>query len=227
MSNFFQKQYFVFLAVCLFVTVMMTGCSGNNEQGSSGEIIADNLQKMEEKVDSEAVTKDTVDGKSSFADPFVEGTLSYTVESCNVYQNLKDAGIAESELLDPHNIYHSSELGEQYQKVGDFVKDDGSIVETHQLVVIDLKIENQDAVGMVKKNEFLLSNINLQGGENAAQYNPAYFSEAGKVDAEQPFYYTLEQGQTLEAKLAYLVLKEDMGNLVGIIRDTDVQFSID
>lgn len=229
MSNFFRKRYFILLVAGGLLVTMIMGCSGNNNQHPSEEPIKENLRETEDVLDNEVAIKDTgnmMDEGSGFTDPFVDGTLSYTVESCNVYRNLDDAGIIVSDLLEPHNNYYSQDIGEKYQTISDFVKEDGSIVETHQLVVVVLKVQNEDAVGMIKKNEFSVSGIALRGGKNVSLYNPAYFSEAGKVDAEQPFYYSLEQGQTLEVKLAYLVLKEDIENLVGVVRDTDIQFSI-
>ncbi len=78
--------------------------------------------------------------------------------------------------------------------------------------------------GYLRKNEFNIYDLGLYGGKPITHYYPAYFSEAGKVDLAQPFHYTLEQGQEINVKVAYLVLKEDIEGLVGMINET--QFAI-
>ena len=89
-----------------------------------------------------------------------------------------------------------------------------------------MTIKNKDAVGLTKKNEFTVSNIALRGGKNVSQYNVAYFSESASVDSEQPLYYNLEQGDSKDVKIGYLILKDDMENMVGVVSDSDIQFMI-
>lgn len=62
--------------------------------------------------------------------------------------------------------------------------------------------------------------ISLYGGDPINRYNITYFSEAGKVDASQPFHYELDQAQDLKIQIGYLVLKEDVDNLVDVYNET-------
>lgn len=173
-------------------------------------------------------TEDTIKLQDTFADPFVDGTLNYTIQGYQVYDNIEDAGIPMDALMEPYNRYASQDIGEQYRTVEDFVSEEGKIVDSHTLVVLDVEIENVDAVGRTKKNEFSVSNFSLRGGENVNQYNVSYFTLAGITSQEQPLHYQLEQGETIEIQLAYFVQKEDMENLIGVIPDSPgpVQFFI-
>ncbi|HIT89644.1 MAG TPA: hypothetical protein IAC41_04400, partial [Candidatus Merdenecus merdavium] len=110
---------------------------------------------------------------ASFLDPFVDGKLIYTIQSCNIYETLEEAKIEENVLIEPHSTYFSQDIGEQYQTISDFINEDGSIVDTHQLVVLEMQVKNEDAIGIIKKNEFNISNISIRGGENVSQYNVA------------------------------------------------------
>ncbi len=214
------------IVIGLLACYLLSAC-GNPKLSSDT-----NASEIENAVDSDAnkiEIKDTPDvGQLAepFLDPFVEGKLSYTVQSCNSYTTLTEANVEKDMLIEPHNTYFSQEIGEQYQIISDFVNDDGSIVDTHEFVVLEMKIANEDAVGLIKKNEFNISSIALRGGKNVSQYNAAYFSEAGKANINQPLHYTLEQGNRLDVRIGYFVLKEDMKNIVGAVSDSDVQFSI-
>lgn len=214
------------------IVIGMLACSvlsacGNQELSSDTS-----TSEIENIADSDAnkiEIKDTPDvGQQTepFLDPFVEGKLSYTVQNCNSYTTLAEANVEKDMLIEPHNTYFSQEVGEEYQTISDFVNDDESIVDTHEFVVLEMKIENEDAVGVIKKNEFNISNIALRGGENVSQYNAAYFSEAGKTNMNQPLHYTLAQGNSLDIRIGYFVLKEDMENIVGAVSDSNIQFSI-
>ncbi|MBD5545226.1 MAG: hypothetical protein HDR01_13595 [Lachnospiraceae bacterium] len=214
------------MVIGMLACSLLSAC-GNQELSSDTNVL-----ETENVADSDAnkiEIKDTPDveqQREPFLDPFVEGKLSYTVQSCNIYITLAEANVEKDMLIEPHNTYFSQEMGEEYQTVSDFINEDGSIVDTHEFVVLEMKIENEDAVGLIKKNEFNISNIALRGGENVSQYNVAYFSEAGKTNMDQPLHYTLDQGNSLDIRIGYLVLKEDMENIVGAVSDSDVQFSI-
>lgn len=214
------------IVIGLLACSVLSAC-GNQELSSDTT-----TSEIENVADSDAnkiEIKDTTDvgqQTESFLDPFLEGKLSYTVQNCNSYTTLEEANVEKDMLIEPHNTYFSQEIGEEYQTISDFVNDDGSIVDTHEFVVLEMKIENEDAVGIIKKNEFNISNIALRGGENVSQYNAAYFSEAGKTNMNQPLHYTLDQGNSLDIRIGYFVLKEDMENVVGAVSDSNVQFSI-
>ena len=128
--------------------------------------------------------------------------------------------------MEPHNTFYLQDIGEQFQKVDDYVNQDGALNDKFSLIILDMTIKNDDAVGMTKKNEFTVSNIALRGGENVSQYNVAYFSERASVNSEQPLHYSLEQGDSKDVKIGYLILKDDMENMVGVISDSDIQFII-
>jgi hypothetical protein len=163
---------------------------------------------------------------ASFRDPFVSGNLNYKVIGCDTYETLQDAKVERDMIQEPYNVYSSNEVGQKYQKISDFVSDDGRVTDSHVFLVLNIRVQNKDAVGIEKKNEFTVSSFSLRGGDDVNQYNISYFSDANKVNADQPLHYKLEQGKSIDFKLGYFVQKEDLKNLVGVISDSDVQFSI-
>lgn len=210
-----------FILSSLALIVLLFGCRQNPlEQSSTNDV--------DEEVSLEPIIIDdtvkVVKSGTAFKDPFVEGNLYYTVDESKAYQDLTQAGIEKEALIAPHNLYHSQDMGERYQKISDFIQEDGSVVETHQLIILDVTIRNENALGLTKKNEFNIVDLSLYGGNPVTRYYIAYFSESGKVDEAQPLHYELEQGQEIKVQLAYLVLQEDVESLVGMINET--QFSI-
>ena len=170
--------------------------------------------------------EDIISKNIEFNDPFVNGKLTYKLNGYSIYDNLNEAGLTESDIIEPHNTFYLQDIGEQFQKVDDYVNQDGALNDKFSLIILDMTIKNDDAVGMTKKNEFTVSNIALRGGENVSQYNVAYFSERASVNSEQPLHYSLEQGDSKDVKIGYLILKDDMENMVGVISDSDIQFII-
>lgn len=224
MAGSFGKVYLIML-----MSVILSACGTTTSmEGKTSEAVVDTDEAGESDANKIVIkdTEDTIKPQNTFADPFADGTLNYTIRDCMVYKNLSEAGIDADKLMEPHNVYYSQDIGEQYQTIEDFVTEDGKIVDSHELIVLNVEIQNENAVGMIKKNEFSVSNIALRGGENVSQYNVAYFSQAGIVDKEEPLCYQLEKGKSMEIQLAYLVLKEDVENIVGVISDSDVQFFI-
>lgn len=171
-------------------------------------------------------TEKIISKNIEFNDPFVNGTLTYKLNGYSIYDNLNEAGLTEGDIMEPHNTFYLQEIGEQFQKIDDYMKQDGTLNEKFKLIILDMTIKNVNAVGMTKKNEFTVSNIALRGGENVSQYNVAYFSERASVNSEQPLHYSLEQGDSNDVKIGYLILKDDMENMVGVISDSDIQFMI-
>lgn len=214
------------IVIGLLACSLLSACGNQELSSDTNTSETENVADSDENKIEIKYTPNVEQLEEPFLDPFVGGKLSYTVQSCNSYTTLAEANVEKDMLIEPHNTYFSQEIGEEYQTVSDFVNDDGSIVDTHEFVVLEMKIENEDAVGVIKKNEFNISNIALRGGENVSQYNAAYFSEAGKTDMNQPLHYTLDQGNSLDIRIGYFVLKEDMENIVGAVSDSDVQFSI-
>jgi hypothetical protein len=209
----------------MVMIIMLSACGNfsNNVENDTSNITKDDVSDKKILIhDSE----DTVNKNMAFTDPFVDGTLTYELKKCSIYENLNDAGITISEMTEPYNTFYSQDIGEQFQSVDDYVNSDGTINEKFNLVILEMTIKNEDAVGIIKKNEFSVANIALRGGQNVSQYNISYFSEASSVDSEQPLYYKLEQGNSMNVKIGYFVLKEDIENTVGVISDSDVQFFI-
>lgn len=217
------------------IIALLSGCGADSQvQGSLSDVSSkESVDETEMSSDADAeltesvhpdLSPDAVEAGTAFQDPFVEGTLWYTVEDCSTYQDISQAGIEQTALTVPHNLYSSQDLGEQYQTISDYIQEQGIVTDTHRLVVLDITIRNEDALGLFKKNEFNILDLCLYGGKPVSQYYAAYFSEAGKANREEPFYYVLEQGQEIRVQIAYLVLKDDMDNLTGMINET--QFNI-
>lgn len=225
----------IILITCI-TSFILSGCNsqpldqvGTNKTGNMDTTISEEITETEE--DAEVVesleidrTDDIVEVGTTFNAPFVEGNMYYTINQSDIYENLKEAGIKKEDLIFPYNLYASWDIKEQYHEISDYVLEDGSIVDSHQLVLIDITIKNENAMGIIKKNEFLISDISLYGGEPVTQYNIVYFGEAGKVDAEQPLHYELKQGEELRTKIGFFVMKEDAKDLIG--KTNDIQFKI-
>ncbi len=183
-------------------------------------------------------TEEAMDKSNVIASPIYEGTLNYRITDCQLYQSFEETGISlsDSDLgLAIENMYYELpfEDYEQYQRLSDYITPDGSIIDAHRLVVLDLNIQNVDAVGVANKNEFLINDIALYGGEGeeVSVYSPAYFSEAGKVDPGNEahvFHYILEQGEEMDVRLGFIVLEKEVESLKGAIvpGEEDVQFNI-
>lgn len=220
----------MFICVLIVIVILLFGCNSNSfVQAPPKNTELTTVEQVEEAPDDEAVpfvleeSSELIEIGNEFSDPYVNGELLYIVESSNVYNDIKQAEIEEQLFLEPHNLYYLQEVGEQYQEVSDFLREDGAVVETHRLIVVDVTIYNKDAFGLFKKNEFSVSDISLYGESNS-RYNVAYFSEQGILDETQPFHYELNQGEKKKIKLAYFVLKEDVNHLIG--RTNDIQFSV-
>ena len=159
----------------------------------------------------------------SFDDPLVNGKLSYTVHASQVLQDTGEAHLTKEEFLEPHNIYSTWEMGEKYRGLSDLIDENGKIVETHRLVMLDFTIRNDSALGDVKKTEFNINNLSLFGlvkEEPLTHYPVAYFGEAGKIaGSDQPLHYVLAQGMEMRTKIGFFVLKEDIEDksLIGIV----------
>lgn len=153
---------------------------------------------------------------------FDEG-LYYTIDKAVFYDNLEDAGLRKEDMRRPENGYEGEKynLGEKYLELEDIVKEDGSLDSAFNLLVLDVTIKNENAVGMMEDGIFLINSLELYGGEPVTRYGVAYFSEQGKADSEQIWHYTLQQGEELNTKVAFFILKEDVNDLVGIVNKNE------
>ena len=221
-----KKRVFI-LFIC--VASILSACSNKKDNDrivvTEHKFIDDN-DIISEESDITIKEDEEVKEGETFSDPFVEGTLNYTIVDYKEYSSLQDANINMNDLVEPHNTYASQDIGEKYQKIDDFVNGEGEVNDENRLIILKIRISNIDAIGMTKKNEFNIYDIALRGGEQVSQFNVAYFSEYGKTDSEQPLHYNLKQGEDMEVRLGFFVLKEDISNLVGVISNSDVQFSI-
>lgn len=210
----------------IYITVMVLAITLAACGNTSKDLQNDTSGSVDERKIVINDTEKIISKNIEFNDPFVNGTLTYKLNGYSIYDNLNEAGLTEGDIMEPHNTFYSQEIGEQFQKIDDYMKQDGRLNEKFKLIILDMTIKNVNAVGMTKKNEFTVSNIALRGGENVSQYNVAYFSERASVNSEQPLHYSLEQGDSNDVKIGYLILKDDMENMVGVISDSDIQFMI-
>ena len=162
----------------------------------------------------------TIEMGEEVRDPFEEGNLYYTVYDTKEYTSLEEASIPVEKMIMPYNTYGIKQMWGEYTQISDYVGEDKMVKTPHHLMVLDIHIRNQDAIGMLRKNEFMINNICLYGEKTKTVYYPAYFTKAGEVDKEQVFHYELEQGQEEEIQLGYFVLEEDLEKVVGKINET-------
>ena len=210
----------------IYITVMVLAITLAACGNTSKDLQNDTSGSVDERKIVINDTEKIISKNIEFNDPFVNGTLTYKLNGYSIYDNLNEAGLTEGDIMEPHNTFYSQEIGVQFQKIDDYMKQDGTLNEKFKLIILDMTIKNVNAVGMTKKNEFTVSNIALRGGENVSQYNVAYFSERASVNSEQPQHNSLEQGDSNDVKIGYLILKDDMENMVGVISDSDIQFMI-
>ena len=210
----------IYIAV-MVIAITLAAC-GN----TSKDVQNDTSGSVDEKKIVINDKEDIISKNIEFNDPFVNGTLTYKLNGYSIYDNLNEAGLTEGDIMEPHNTFYLQDIGEQFQKVDDYPNQDAALIDKFSLIILDMTIKNKDAVGLTKKNEFTVSNIALRGGKNVSQYNVAYFSESASVDSEQPLYYNLEQGDSKDVKIGYLILKDDIENMVGVVSDSDIQFMI-
>lgn len=218
----------VTIIVSLLTMMILSACSylPSVNDDSDGDVVE--AEKIRIKNTEEALDK-----TSTIVSPYEEGTLNYSITDCQLYKSLQEAGISQSDLGYVENMYFAAEDAEKYNGLSDYLTSDGSIVESHCLLVLSLNIKNVDAVGVEKKDEFNIYSIVLYGGKNeeVSVYFPVYFSEAGKVDPgdqAHAFHYKLEQGKNMDVRLGYFVLEKDVESLKGAFEgtDQDVQFNI-
>jgi hypothetical protein len=219
-----MKKIFLILALCF--AMLLSGCHSpseppSNSTGDNQEVAGDGEGFYEPTMpDSQNMISLGEPGRN----PHVQqGNLFYIIEKSGVYQSIKECGLNENVFLFPSNTYSLDEAGEQlratYREMSDYIHEDGSVVDTHRLIVLDITIRNENALGNPKKKEFNIYDFGLLGGKPTNTYYMSYFSEAGKIaGSDQPFHYNLEQGKEIKAQIGFFVLKEDVEKkmLVGV-----------
>lgn len=142
------------------------------------------------------------------------GTMKYTVTGYQEYDNIKKANLEVDDIIDPNTLFAEHEYCEKYFDVCDYVDEDGQVVPECTFVLINMKIENIDAVGIEKKNEFNISNICLYTQEPITEYYEAYFNN-GFEDEVKAYHYIIEQGETKNVEIGFFVLNEDLEQVMG------------
>lgn len=142
------------------------------------------------------------------------GTMKYTVTGYQEYDNIKKANLEVEDIMDPNTLFAKREYREKYFDVCDYVDEDGQVVPECTFVLINMKIENIDAVGIEKKNEFYISNICLYTQEPITEYYEAYFNNGFK-DEVKAYHYIIEQGETKNVEIGFFVLNEDLEKVMG------------
>ena len=164
--------------------------------------------------------ENTIEVGEAIKSPFGEGNLYYTISDTNEYESLEEASLSLEEIVMPYNTYGTQEIQGKYIQLSDYIEQDNIVKTPNRFIVLDVHIKNHDAIGMFKKDEFMINELCLYGEKTKTQYYPAYFSKAGEVDQEQIFHYKLKQGQEEKIQLGYLVLEDDLEELVGKINET-------
>lgn len=142
-----------------------------------------------------------------------EGELLYSVESCEVYTSLADCSLTREDMTSLENTYNDLELLKSYSEFEDIISEEGEISSFFRFLLLEVRIQNVDAVGDIKKNEFNIYGIRMEGPSAEDNYRICYFSEAENSPVEdQPHYFTLQQGEEITVKLGFLVPAENLEN---------------
>ena len=210
-----MKKISAFLATCMFASIFC-GCGRDpgtetvNEKHveTSGALVT--LQETEQEKNKEE--EFSVKEQSFFEDRHVEeGCLTYTLEGCGVYRNIQDCGLQTTDFIEVENSYEDIDYLQKFKDISDYISEDGEVDPSHRFVMLNLEIHNEDAVGLIKKNQFNIFGINLVDVDTGDRFFISYFSEAADSPVEgKPHYYRLEQNSTLHVKIGYFVLTDGL-----------------
>lgn len=212
------------LSMTFIMSFNLAGCEQTPSKHEEKEVALRQEEMTQElpeveKLDDE---EDVIKIGTAFEDGWTKGVY-LTINKSNVYQNVEDAGLKIEDFIYPYNTYMNPDDSDVYKILSDYVKEDGSIDEKSELLILDITIKNESGVGWENPDVFNIGGLIIIGGSPANDYHPAYFGEAGKADSNQPFFYELKQGEELQTKVGYLVLKKDMENLIGVFRTAEPQ----
>lgn len=142
-----------------------------------------------------------------------EGELLYSIEACEVYTSLADCSLTRENMTSLENTYNDLEWLNNYSEFEDIINEEGEISSFFRFLLLEVRIQNVDAVGDVKKNEFNIYGIRMEGPSADDNYRICYFSEAENSPVEdQPYFFTLQQGEEITVKLGFLVPAENLEN---------------
>lgn len=195
--------------------------------------------------DDESATMEKVDMYNEISESSAEGEITYLVKGIETVTDIKEKSLERREFNNPvYNYYNSDDTKQEIDKL---IGEDGLLKDEYVLVLIDLRIENKNAQGIRKANEFEISSfklasknyvlaeseVNEDGSETSTRepfnlYRICYFDHHGNLENEDEYcIFELNQGETIQCVIGYLVLKEDIekDNLMGVIGETS--FDID
>lgn len=203
----------------LIVSALFTGCQNgfttdNNSIDENGikdnteiaKIVDYGVELDEEK--AIPVGNEIVHSSSTY------GTMKYTITGYKEYNNINDANLSMDDIINPCTNFARTEDLEKYNDISAYIGDDGQMTSDCTFILLDMKVENVDAVGLEKKNVFNISEVCLYTAEPISQYYEAYFSD-GMKDEVKAYNYTIEQGETKNIQIGFFVLKKDMEGLTG------------
>lgn len=181
--------------------------SGKKETQSAME--QENAETEEAEYETRSMAQDNVSLGEKFNDSFIaaEGQLAYTVKRATVFDSLEEGALTKDDFSETIDLYLDSR---------------GQISSKWRLVLLDIEIENIDAVGWVKKEVFNINNFYLENIKNGDIYGAVYFSGASNSPVEgDPGYYRLAQGEQTELTLGYFVPAAgiEAGQICGMYAD--------
>lgn len=205
------------LLTVLVMATLFTGCKNESENNNG----VDNGTKADTEIAKTAKYGVELDDKEKIpaGDEIIYssstyGTMKYTVTGYKELNNIKDVNLTIDDIINPCNNFANVSDLEKYTDVSNYISDDGQMAQDCTFVLLNMKVENVDAVGLEKKNEFNISNVCLYTPEPISRYYEAYFSE-GHDDGATAYNYTIEQGETKNIQIGFLVLNKDVDSLIG------------
>lgn len=202
----------------LVLSIFITGCQKvkfevNSDTNKSDEGESDYFYDTEEVIDFKdneiiPVGEEIIEADENY------GTMKYIVTGYKEYDNVNDANLQKGDILKAYSWFTNRKDDKKYYDIEEYVDDNGQVASECVFVLIDMKIENIDAIGYEKKNEFNISKVCLYTPSPITRYEPSYFS-IGFDSEPLAYHYTIEQGENKDIQLGYIVLEKDLDKLMG------------
>ena len=247
----------ILLSVCILMAVLLTGCSRHNESYISEK-------RTESSETSPVMTGDVSDEHYA---PYVEnkeelfneineswemdsenfwwiksGTMSVECTRVRVIDNIHDLETVNEHSFCSCTVFKYENGNQIVWKYPDCFMSDGTFEADGRLILVDLKINNIDAISTkaVRENlediylfhvNFMFEiidngELNLMTEEYGETSYPVYFDHGGEFSEEQIFRYQFPPGETREITIGFLVSGRRDGTTVklseveGIVRGT-------
>lgn len=201
------------ISVFLTGIIAMSGICGCGDKSSIETINSEERMAEGEATDEADITpvtdreNDSVNaiGSTITWSNFYEESLQYTLNKVEISENLSDLGIKKNELTQQ---YVSS------------ITEEGTLIDNNYIfIAIDVTVKNMNYPGVSNTDgeqyrvyiETLLETEAELQNEDGIRHNgeAAYFSEHGETE-QQYYAFTLEPEQEIDAKLVWIVPKEDL-----------------